>query len=101
MKRKLLPFIIGSALAILAAAPAFRLHRTSARQGREDQHHRSERDRLEKRGRAKSSSANSNKRTAACAIPSFIKHASKKYEVGVDAKDGRVLENKVEGKNPD
>jgi len=31
----------------------------------------------------------------------IIKHASKKYEVGVDAKDGRVLENKVEGKNPD
>jgi len=30
-----------------------------------------------------------------------IKSAGKTFEVGVDAKTGRVLENKVEGKNPD
>ena len=30
-----------------------------------------------------------------------IKSAGKTYEVGVDAKTGRVLENKAEGKNPD
>ena len=27
--------------------------------------------------------------------------AAKKFEVGVDAKTGKVLENKAEGKNPD
>ena len=32
---------------------------------------------------------------------SIIQRGAKKYEVGVDAKDGKVLENKVEGKNPD
>ena len=30
-----------------------------------------------------------------------IKSGGKTHEVGVDAKTGRVLENKVEGKNPD
>jgi uncharacterized membrane protein YkoI len=30
-----------------------------------------------------------------------IKSAGKVYEVGVDAKTGRVLENGAEGKNPD
>jgi len=30
-----------------------------------------------------------------------ITSAAKKYEVGVDAKSGAVLENKAEGKNPD
>ncbi len=30
-----------------------------------------------------------------------ITAAAKKYEVGVDAKTGAVLENKAEGKNPD
>ena len=30
-----------------------------------------------------------------------IGNAGKKYEVGVDAKTGAVLENKAEGKNPD
>jgi len=30
-----------------------------------------------------------------------IKSAGKTFEVGVDAKTGHVLENKVEGKNPD
>jgi len=30
-----------------------------------------------------------------------IKEGSKKYEVGVDAVTGKVLENKREGKNPD
>ena len=27
--------------------------------------------------------------------------AAKKYEVGIDAKTGRILENKAEGRNPD
>ncbi len=31
----------------------------------------------------------------------IIKNGSRKYEVGVDAKNGKVLENKVEGKHPD
>jgi uncharacterized membrane protein YkoI len=30
-----------------------------------------------------------------------IKSGAKKYEVGVDARTGAVLENKPEGKNPD
>lgn len=30
-----------------------------------------------------------------------IKHGAKTYEVGVDAKTGKVLENASEGKNPD
>lgn len=30
-----------------------------------------------------------------------ITAAAKKFEVGVDAKTGKVLENKAEGKNPD
>lgn len=30
-----------------------------------------------------------------------IKNKGKTYEVGVDARTGKVLENKVEGKNPD
>ena len=30
-----------------------------------------------------------------------IKRGAKKYEVGVDAQTGAVLENKPEGKNPD
>ncbi len=30
-----------------------------------------------------------------------IKNGAKTYEVGVDAKTGKVLENKAEGKNPD
>ena len=30
-----------------------------------------------------------------------IKKGAKTYEVGVDANDGKVLENKVEGPNPD
>lgn len=30
-----------------------------------------------------------------------IKNGAKTYEVGVDAKDGKVLENKAEGPNPD
>lgn len=30
-----------------------------------------------------------------------IKSGAKTYEVGVDAKTGKVLENKAEGKNPD
>lgn len=30
-----------------------------------------------------------------------IKNGVKTYEVGVDAKTGKVLENKAEGKNPD
>lgn len=30
-----------------------------------------------------------------------IKTGAKTYEVGVDAKTGKVLENKAEGKNPD
>ena len=30
-----------------------------------------------------------------------IKNGSKTYEVGIDARTGRVLENKAEGPNPD
>ena len=30
-----------------------------------------------------------------------IKSAGKTYEVGVDARDGKILENKIEGPNPD
>lgn len=30
-----------------------------------------------------------------------IKHGQQTYEVGVDAKTGQVLENALEGKNPD
>jgi uncharacterized membrane protein YkoI len=30
-----------------------------------------------------------------------ITSGTKKYEVGVDAKTGKILENKAEGKNPD
>jgi len=30
-----------------------------------------------------------------------VKHNGKTYEVGVDAKTGKVLENKAEGPNPD
>lgn len=30
-----------------------------------------------------------------------ISDAAKKFEVGVDARTGKVLENKAEGKNPD
>jgi uncharacterized membrane protein YkoI len=30
-----------------------------------------------------------------------VRHDSEKHEVGVDAKTGGVLENSVEGKNPD
>ena len=30
-----------------------------------------------------------------------VRHYSEKHEVGIDAKTGAVLENSVEGKNPD
>ena len=30
-----------------------------------------------------------------------VRHHSEKHEVGIDAKTGAVLENSVEGKNPD
>ena len=30
-----------------------------------------------------------------------IKNGARTYEVGVDAKNGKILENKVEGPNPD
>ena len=100
MNRKLVPFVVGSALAILAAAPAFAY--TGQSLAKDAKITIAEASAIALKARpGKIVERELEQEDGGLRYSFIIRHASKKYEVGVDAKDGRVLENKVEGKNPD